>query len=458
MADVIPEEKHPEIVGKVLAEVKALGEDSKQNYEKICGEVKDLRKQLEEAEGKTDPLIQTHIEKLESAITVRQDELDKKNTKRIDDIELALQRIPEGTSESKADRFEAARQFKQESLILKRDLPTNGVIPDESVSVEALAAYEKAFGPMLRRYIEKNVPNGNIGEENFKAMEVGIDPEGGYLVTPAISNRIIARVYESDPIRQLASIETISTDSIKFSVDRNQAGYGWVGERTARTVTDTPQIGEKEVFVHEMYALPEATQKLLDDSAINIETYLANKVAQRFARVEAAAFVSGTGILQPRGFLTYASGTSWGQIEQTPMLGASTLTTDGLINVLYSLVEEYLMRGVWVMNRLTVRDVMKLKDGDGQYIWRPGISEKAPSTLLGYPLRMSTTMPTVAASALAIAIADWAEAYVIVDRLGISVLRDPYSNKPYVQFYFRRRVGGDVLNYDAIKLGVVSAT
>ena len=205
-----------------------------------------------------------------------------------------------------------------------------------------------------------------------------------------------------------------------------------------------------------MYAKPRATQQLLEDSAINIEQYIANKVAEKMGRYESAAFVTGDGVGKPRGFLTYDTGTDYGQIEQIDMGAAAVLTADGFIKIKYSLVEDYLNRGTWLMNRTTVRDAMLLKDGNGNYIWKPSIAVDAPSTILSLAVRMATSMPAVAANALSIVLADFNEAYTIVDRLGVTVQRDPYTVKPFVEFYTRKRVGGDVVNFQAMKIGKIS--
>jgi HK97 family phage major capsid protein len=271
-----------------------------------------------------------------------------------------------------------------------------------------------------------------------------------------MSARIVEKIFQGDPFRQLCNVETIGTDALELTEDLDEAGDGWEGETVVGAETTTPQLKKKRIQVFNQYARPRATQKLLEDSSINIEQWLANKVGQKMLRTEGAAFVTGDGVARPRGFLTYANGTAYGQVEQVALGAAATVTTDGLIDLEFSLMEEYLMRATWAMNRLTVASIMKLKDGDGQYIWRPGILAGQPSTLLGLPMRMSTTMPVVAANALSIAIADWNEFYTIVDRLGITVQRDPYTVKPFVEFYTRRRVGGDVVNYQAGKIGVVS--
>jgi len=295
-----------------------------------------------------------------------------------------------------------------------------------------------------------------MSPDMFKALSVGIDPDGGYTVSPYMSNRVVEQMYEMDPVRQLASVESITTNAIEFMVDRGQAGFGWESETSAGAETTTPDFGKKRIPVHIMYAKPRATQQLLEDSGINIESWIANKVADRFARVEGAAFVLGDGVGKPRGVLTYPNGTARGQIEWVNMGAAATLTGDGFIQIKYHLNEYFLNRGTWLMSRGTLAAAMILKDGTGNYLWKPSnIADDPSSTMLGLPVRMSPSVPAVAANALSVVLADWKSAYLIVDRLGITVQRDPYTVKPFVEFYTRKRVGGDVMDYDAVKIGYI---
>jgi HK97 family phage major capsid protein len=231
-----------------------------------------------------------------------------------------------------------------------------------------------------------------------------------------------------------------------------------VGETGARSATTTPQFGQWRIPVHELSAMPKATQKLLDDASIDIEAWLANKVADRFARAEATAFVTGDGTNKPRGFLTYASGTTLpGTLERfdTGVNGAFAAAPSGgdvLISALYGLKAQYRANATWFMNRTTLTLLRKLKDSNGAYLWAPGIGVGQPSTVLGYPLASFEDMPDPATDSLSIAVGDMAAAYQIVERTGIRVLRDPFTAKPHVLFYTTKRVGGDVVNFEALKL------
>jgi len=293
-----------------------------------------------------------------------------------------------------------------------------------------------------------------------KTLSVDSDPDGGYVVTPEMSARIIEVVYETSPIRQIATVETIGTDTLEGTFDGDEAGAGWVSERGTRSETDTPELGQWRIPVHEMYAAPRATQKLLDDANMNVEAWLNRKVADRFARLENTAFVAGTGVGQPRGFTTYGDGTTRGTIEQIPSLDANYLEPEAVINIMYALKNAYRTGSVWVMNRSVVGYIRTLRthDSEGDFLWQAGYGTQPP-TILGYPIVEAEDMDDLGTGTnLPIAFGNFRDAYTIVDRVGIRVLRDPYSNKPYVEFYTTKRTGGDVVNFEAIKLMDVAAS
>jgi HK97 family phage major capsid protein len=312
--------------------------------------------------------------------------------------------------------------------------------------------YKAAFDVFLRKGEEV------MGVDERKALSVGSDPDGGYVVNPDLSGRIVTKIFESSPMRAYASVQVISSDALEGLFDLNEASSGWVGETDSRAETNTPALGKWRIPAHELYAKPKATQKLLDDASINMEAWLAAKVSEKFARDESAAFVSGNGVNKPRGFLTYPDGTTLpGTVEQfatgaNGALAAAPNGGDALINALYGLKAQYRANAVWFMNRATTAIVRKAKDSDGAYIWQPGVQAGQPATLLGYPVASFEDMPAPATGSLSIAVGDMREAYQIVDRIGIRTLRDPYSAKPYVEFYTTKRVGGDLINAEAIKL------
>lgn len=311
-----------------------------------------------------------------------------------------------------------------------------------------VSEYRKAFNNYLRKGMD-----GGLEELHTKALSVGSDPDGGYLVTPTMSGRITKLIEEASPLRALASIETISSDSLEIIEDADSAVSGWTTETGSVSDTTTPQVGKKVISVHELYAQPKATQKLVDDSAIDIESWIAEKVAASFARQESDAFINGNGTAKPRGILTYTAGTDWGKIEQIESGSNGAVTADSLVELYYSLKEGYASRGTFLMNRSVLQSVRLLKESTtGQYLWQPGLAAGTPDTLLGVPVATSSDMPVATTGSLSVALADFSSAYLIVDRVGVRTLRDPYTDKPFVKFYTTKRVGGDVVNFEAIKL------
>jgi HK97 family phage major capsid protein len=294
--------------------------------------------------------------------------------------------------------------------------------------------------------------------DEIKALSVGSDPDGGYTVTPDMSGRIVEKIFETSPMRQVASVQAINSDALEGLYDLDEASSGWVSETGSRTATNTPNLAQYRIPTHEQYALAQTTQKLIDDSSLNIEAWLSGKVQDKFARTENAAFVNGDGSGKPRGFLTYGAGTTLpGTIEQKPTGASGAFAGSGaggdtFYDMVYALKAGYRNGARWAMNRSTIAAVRKIKDSDGNYVWQMGLAAGQPSTLAGYPIVDMEDMPDIGADSLSIAFANWGEAYQIVDRLGTRILRDPYSNKPYIQLYVYKRTGGDVLNFEAIKL------
>lgn len=308
-------------------------------------------------------------------------------------------------------------------------------------------AHKEAFRNYLRKGME-----GDLCNLQTKALSVSSDPDGGYLVSPQLSSNIVKTIFETSPMRQLASVEVISTDALEIIQDKDTAIAGWTTETASVSDTTTPQIAKKSIPVYELYAQPKATQKLIEDSAIDIEAWLAAKIADIFSRTENTAFISGDGVGKPRGILTYTAGTSWGQIQQVSSGSSGAVTADKLIELYYSLKEAYATHASFLMNRSTAQAVRQLKDSTNQYIWNPGLAMGSPDTLLGVPVHQAADMPVPSANSLSIIVGDFKSAYQIVDRNGISVLRDPFTDKPFVKFYTTKRVGGDVVNFEAVKI------
>lgn len=423
--------------------------DAKQLAEAVDGvkrgfeafkEANDQRIKEIEAKGAADPLLDDKIAKIEK-------EMDAKQA-RLDQFELSLKRQSRTVTDQHGNEVNLdAKALHWVNMVAK----SRGTRV-EQFGASDLDSYKSAFVHFLRKGEEI------MGADERKALSVGTDPDGGYVVHPDLSGQIVTKVFETSPMRAYASIQVISTDALEGLFDLEEASSGWVGETDARSETGTPQLGKWRIPVHELYAKPKATQKILDDAEINLEAWLAGKVSEKFARDEAAAFVAGNGINKPRGFLSYADGTTLpGTIERinTGANGAFAAAPNGgdaLIDALYGLKAQYRANATWFMNRATTKLARKLKDSDGAYLWSPGIAAGQPATLLGYPVAAFEDMPDPATGSLSIAVGDMRAAYQIVDRVGIRTLRDPFSAKPYVEFYTTKRVGGDVTNFEAIKL------
>lgn len=351
---------------------------------------------------------------------------------------------------------ELTDQLKETQAATLRTAANQPMTKDSEPAREVLVKY-------LRRGEQRlTAAERDILENHQKALSVDSDPDGGYLVTPQQSARIIEVVYETSPMRQVATVETISTDALEGLFDGDEAAAAWVAERGSRAETTTPQLGQWRIPTHELYANPRATQKLLDDSAVDIEAWLARKVADKFARTENLAFVNGNGIGQPRGFTTYADGTTRGTIERIPSLDAATIAAEGIINMVYSLKSAYRQGAVWVMNRATIGVIRTIRDesggaNTGQFMWQPGFGTQPP-TLAGFPIIEFEDMADIGGGNIVAGFGNFRQGYTIVDRLGIRVLRDPYSAKPHVEFYTTKRVGGDVLNFEAFKLMDIAAS
>jgi HK97 family phage major capsid protein len=296
----------------------------------------------------------------------------------------------------------------------------------------------------------------------LKALSIGVDPEGGYAVSPAMSDAITRVVFDTSPIRRHARVVAIQSDAFEELVDKDDVVANWANETSARTETASPALAKLRIPAHEIYAMPKATQQVLEDANFDIEGWLAGKLADRFARRENTAFVTGNGVGQPRGFASYAVSTAvdsarpWGTLQYVASGAAGGFAasnpSDQLIALLYSLKADYRDKATWMMNRDAARRIRQFKDAQGSYLWQPAVAAGQPDMLMGFPVTLAEDMPAIAADSLSLAFGNFAAGYTIVDRTGVAVLRDPYSAKPHVLFYTRKRVGGDVTNFDAIKL------
>lgn len=269
-------------------------------------------------------------------------------------------------------------------------------------------------------------------------------------------------------MRQLAEVQTISSNDIEGILDNDEASAGWVSELGSRTETSTPTVGKWRIEAHEMYAMPKASQRILDDAATNVEAWLAGKIADKFARVEGAAFWTGDGVGKPRGLAAYSTATTgddtraWGTFQHV-VTGADgafhTTKADPLQDLIGSFKDQYLQNASFVMRREVRTDIRKMKEATSdRYLWEPSLQAGQPDRLLGYPTRIDQYMPAKGTGSLSLAFGDFRQAYLIVDRMGIRTLRDPYTAKPWVLFYSTKRTGGGAQNTEAVKFLKFSAS
>ncbi|HEX2594798.1 MAG TPA: phage major capsid protein [Rhizomicrobium sp.] len=327
------------------------------------------------------------------------------------------------------------------------------------------AEYSKLFGSFVRdgqrEHEEKLKSEQRVGVR--AAMSEGSSADGGYTTPVEWDRTLTGRLKLISPIRQEATVQSISKAGFtKLFTDR-AVGSGWVGETASRPATSTPQMTSLGFAPGEIYANAAASQDLLDDSEVDIEAWLTGEISTEFARQEGIAFVSGDGSNKPFGILGYLTGGAaaarhpWGDIKLVKSGATAAFTADGIISTVYALPSTYTPNAKWFMNRNSLGSVRKLKDGQGNYIWQPTFVAGQPSTLAGYPLIDVPDMPDLAAGATPALFGDMRETYLVIDRVGFRVLRDPYTNKPFIAFYCTKRVGGGVKNPDSMKAVTISA-
>jgi HK97 family phage major capsid protein len=335
-------------------------------------------------------------------------------------------------------------------------------------SGKKLTAEQVKHRDAFEAFVRKGIEDPQYREISAKALSVSVDPDGGYLAPIEVSREMDRLVSQVSPIRGIAQVRTISGSGFKKPFNVGGATSGWVGEMDTRDTTNTPTIRELAYETMELYAKPEATQTFLDDAYVDVEAWLAEEVQIEFAEQEGRAFVSGNGRSQPRGILSHdvveqtiatgGSEWSWGKLGFLKSGTNGAIGSDGptagdkLIDLTTLLKAPFQANAQWLMNRFTEGNVRKLKDAENNYLWRPGLEPGKPSSLLSKGITIAEDMPLMSTNGYAIAYGDFRRGYLVIDRMGIRVLRDPFSNKPYVQFYTTKRVGGGVQNFEAIKL------
>ena len=329
--------------------------------------------------------------------------------------------------------------------------------PALSAHAELDVPHKKAFGAYLRSGDDDGL-RGLVLEG--KAMSSAVAADGGYLVDPQTADTIRSMLVSTSSLRAISNVVQVEATSFDVLIDRSEVGSGWATEVAATTETATPAIERISIKLHELAAMPKASQRLLDDSAFDVEGWLAGKIATRFIRAEAAAFINGDGVDKPKGILLPAkvanASWTWGSLGYIPTGAAADFATtnavDCIISLVYALGAEYRANATFIMNSKTAGAVRKMKDADGRFMWSDGLAASEPARLMGYAVQICEDMPDIAANAYAMAFGDFSAGYTIAERPDLRILRDPFSAKPNVLFYASKRVGGDVTDFAAIKL------
>lgn len=365
--------------------------------------------------------LKSQMAKVDETINAAQE-----NVKRLSDLESAVKRI--------ANSFEEA------------DVKTDS----------------KDFNIAVKAWMKKGMPNSAQGlgltDKQEKALQSNIDPQGGYTTSPFMG-AIEKILFDTSPVRSLARTVTIGTDEYVGYLDDNEFGAGWIGEIETRSDTSTADIGKFSIPVREMYSRFTISERLLEDSDWNIESWAAQHVADKFARLEATAFVTGSGANQPQGLATATAKTTAGDVYTRNQIGGilaagtAAITTDELVSLRALLKGQYRSNSVFFFNRATEAYIRKLKDGQSNYIWQPSYQAGEGDTLLGQKTVVFEDMADLAASAITVGLGDLRSSYLIVDRVGMSILRDPYTaaSSGKVYMHMRKRVGAGIVNFDSMK-------
>ncbi|MEO1197249.1 MAG: phage major capsid protein, partial [Pseudomonadota bacterium] len=332
-----------------------------------------------------------------------------------------------------------------------------------SAAANETAPHQKAF----EAYVRSGDDDALRGLElEGKAMSTAVAADGGYLVDPQTAETVKAVLKSTASIRQVANVVNVEATAYDVLIDHGELETGWADEVSASTETGTGTLERITIPLYELSALPKVSQRLLDDSAFSVEDWLAGRIADKFARAEAGAFISGDGVNKPTGFLTKSlvanDSWAWGSLGyvHTGVTGAFAAGApgDAIVDLVYALGAEYRADATFVMNSKTAGDVRKIKDADGRFLWTDGLAAGEPARLLGYPVLIAEDMPDIADDAAAIAFGDFGAGYTVAERPDVRILRDPFSAKPNVLFYATKRVGGDVSDFAAIKVLRFSAS
>ena len=434
------------MTGTVEEDVKNLTAQVKQTHENLNKSFEEFKTAQTQAvsefakKGDIDPLLESVRTKIAADMVAMQEKMDSAL------VVINRPRLDTDSYSEKDKEFRDATKFFTQVQTKRNKLPAGQEIASADVNLDAFRAYKQAFNRLMRQANERK-----LSDVEFKALSVGSDPDGGYTVHPQLSNRIIERQFESSPMRQVVTVETISSNSLELLEDPNEFSAARTSEQVSTGNTSTPQVGRREIVAYIMEARPRASQSLLDDSGIDIEAWIARKVANKFGRVEANEFIVGDGVGKGRGITTYADGTPWGTVQRIKSGANGGITYAQLAAIATGLKEPYYANAQWLLHRTLIGSVLALT-ASATPLWIPSIAVGQPSQLMGYPVRFAQDFATPATSSLSGAFGDFRAAYTWVDRLGVRIQPDPFTAKPFVEFYTTKRSGGDVVDFDAYKV------
>lgn len=382
----------------------------------------DARLKAVEKGGKADPLLEAKLANIEA-------ELDK------------LESINQKATQAALDQKSFGEKLANFETMLRR--------PGAGVDQKQIDPAVKAFDKWLRKGKEGMEP------DEVKALSVSNDTSGGFLAPEEYVRELIKTVTEISPVRSVARVRQTTQKSVKMPSRTATFTAQWVAEQGTRAETTGYTTGQEEIPTHELYALVDISEQLLEDSVFDLEAEMSAEFAEQFAKAEGLAFVSGNGVGKPEGLLTNSS------VGTTNSGNASALTADGLISLVHAIKSDYGRNGTFMFNRTTLGAIRKLKDTANQYVFQAGMTIIAgvPNTILGYPYVEAADMPDVAANAKPVIFGDFRRGYMIVDRVSLAVLRDPFTQATSgnVRYVARRRVGGQVIMPEAVRIQVVAS-
>ncbi|WP_275223052.1 phage major capsid protein [Citrobacter freundii] len=388
------------------------------------------------------------VEQVAQELQAKFDAFKEKNDKRLEAVEQEKGKLAgevENLNGKLSELDELKSALEEELKQVKR--------PAGGPQSKAASEHKTAFIGFMR----KGKDDG-LRELERKALQVGVDEDGGYAVPEELDRTILNLLKDEVVMRQEATTITVGGANYKKLVNLGGTASGWVGETDARPETDASKLGQIEPFMGEIYGNPQATQTMLDDAFFNVEDWINSELAIEFAEQEEIAFTSGNGTKKPKGFLAYASTLdpdktrAFGTLQHILSGAAAGVTADAIIKLVYTLRKVHRNGAKFMMNNNSLFAIRILKDSEGNYLWRPGLELGQPSSLVGYGVAENEQMPDIAADAKAIAFGNFKRGYTIVDRIGTRILRDPYTKKPFVGFYTTKRTGGMLVDSQAIKL------